>query len=387
MLNFNFCNPTRMIFGKNTISSLGEQISKEGLKKVILLYGKGSIFKNGVYDEAISSLKENNIEYVELSGIKPNPVLSKVREAIGLMRENEVEAIVAIGGGSTIDTAKAASAGFYYEGDVWDLFEGKAVPKKALPIFTVLTISATGSEMNSGGVITNEDEDKKWGFGSPLLYPKVSIVDPSVQFSLPDNQTVNGAIDTLSHVFELYFDGTKNTDMMDELSEGIIRTMMKHVEILLKHRENYESRAEFAWCSTLALNGYNGTGRKGDWASHNIEHSLSAFYDIAHGAGLAIIFPAWMKYVQQCDVKKFERFAEKIFNITEGTSEEKGAKAIERLKDFYKSLGAPTTLKEIGVNKEELPKLADNAAMRAPIGSLKKLYREDILSIYEIAYE
>lgn len=387
MLNFNFCNPTRMIFGKDTIEQLGKYVAKEGVKKVLVLYGKGSVIKNGVYDKVVKSLKDNGIEFIELSGVKPNPVLSKVKEAIALMKENNVEGIIALGGGSTIDSAKAASAGFYYEGDVWELFEGKGKVQKALPIFTVLTISATGSEMNSGGVITKEDEKKKWAFGSPLLYPKVSVIDPTVQFTLPEKQTVNGAIDTLSHVFELYFDGTKNTDMMDELSEGIIRTMMKHVKILLKDKENYESRSEFAWCSTLALNGYNGTGRTGDWASHNMEHSLSAFYDISHGEGLAIVFPAWMKYVQKEDVKKFERFAEKIFDIKEGTPEEKGAKAIEMLKDFYRSLGAPVTLKEMGISKEDIPKLADNAAMLAPLGTLKKLEREDILKIFEIAYE
>ena len=387
MNNFTYYNPTKMIFGKDTISQIGKQIKDQGVEKVLLLYGKGSVIKNGAYDKVVESLKNSGIQYIDFSGVKPNPVLSTVKEAIKVMKDHSVDAILALGGGSVIDSAKAAAAGFYYEGDVWDLFERKAMVNKALPIFTVLTISATGSEMNSGGVITNEAENKKWSFGSPLLYPKVSIIDPTIQFTLPENQTVNGAVDTLSHVFELYLDGTRNTDMMDELSEGIIRTMMKHVKILLKDKENYESRCEFTWSSTLALNGMNGTGRVGDWSSHQIEHSLSAFYDISHGAGLAIVFPAWMRYVQHCHVEKFERFAERIFDIKEGTPEEKGIKAIEKLKEFYKEIGAPTSLKEVGIPREDLIKLAENAALLSPLGTMKELYKEDILKILELCYE
>ncbi|WP_040212520.1 iron-containing alcohol dehydrogenase [Clostridium polynesiense] len=387
MLNFKFYNPTKMIFGKDTIKSIGDHVSSYGITKVLLLYGKGSIFKNGVYDTVTKSLKEHDIEYVEVTGVKANPVVSKVREAIKVMRENDTEAIIAIGGGSVIDSAKAASAGFYYTGDVWDFFERSEEVKRALPIFTVLTISATGSEMNSGGVITNEEQQKKWSFGSPLLYPLVSIVDPSIQSSLPSIQTAHGAIDALSHVFELYFGGTSHTDMMDELSEGIIRTIIKHTPVLLKEPDNYVSRCELAWCATLGLNGINGTGRAGDWSSHSIEHSVSVLNDIAHGSGLAIVMPAWMKYVQHKAVDKFARFGEKIFNITEGTKEEIGLQAIEKLRDFYKSLGAPITLKEAGVKREDIEFIAGNASILEPLGTLMPLYKEDIRKILEIAYE
>ena len=388
MNNFKFQNPTKVIFGKDTISQLGKEISSCGIEKVLLLYGKGSIFKNGSYDAVVKSLKDNNISYMELSGVKANPVLSKVKEAISIIKENNLEAIVALGGGSVIDSAKAICAGVKYEGDVWDMFEGKAQVTSALPFFTILTLSATGSEMNSGAVVTNEEEHKKWSFGSPYTYPKVSIIDPTLQFSLPKNQTVNGAIDAMSHVFELYFDGSKNTDVMDEFSEGILRTIIKHVQILINDPTNYESRAQLCWCATLALNGYNGTGRNyGDWASHQIEHSVSAYYDIAHGAGLAIVFPAWMKYVYKEDIPKFARMGEKLFNITEGSEEERAIKAIDSLKDFYRSLGSPVTLKELDIKYEDLGKLADNAAMQAPMGGLKKLDREDILNIYKLAYE
>lgn len=388
MKDFIYQNPTKIIFGEGTISQIGKEIKRQGVNKVLLLYGGGSIFKNGVYDSVIESLKAYGVEYVEVSGVRPNPVLSKVQEAIDKTHDAEVEGILAVGGGSVYDSAKAISIGHYYDGNVWDFYSTNAKPEAALPIFGVLTISATGSEMNMGSVITKEDENKKWSCGSPLMAPRVSIIDPSIQASLPPNQTANTAIDTMSHVFELYFDGTKDVDILMEYSEGIIRTAMKHVKILLEDPNNYESRAQLAWCATLGLNGSNGVGRSGgDWASHNIEHSLSVLYGVSHGAGLAIVFPAWMKYVYKENLDMFERFAQKIFNITEGTQEEKSIQSIEELKTFFKSLNAPVTLQEIGVKLEELDKIADNAAMQAPLGTLKKLERDDILEILKIAYK
>ncbi|HAR86856.1 MAG TPA: NADH-dependent alcohol dehydrogenase [Clostridium sp.] len=387
MLNFTLYNPTKLVFGENTIESIGNHLSKYEVKKVLIVYGKGSIMKNGVYDTVVQSLKKHNIEFIELSGVKPNPVLSKVQEGIKIAKENEVDGVLAVGGGSVIDSSKAIAAGACYEGDVWEFFEGKGKVEAALPLFTVLTLSATGSEMNAGGVVTNEEEGKKWSFGSPLLYPKVSILDPSVQRSLPANQTANGAIDAISHVFEAYYGGTESTDMLDELSEGIIRTVITHTRELLKDSNNYKSRSELAFAATLALNGLNGVGRKGDWASHSIEHSLSVLNDIAHGSGLAIVMPAWMKYVHKEDVKKFAKFASHVFNINEGNDEEKALKGIESLRNFYKEIGAPITLKEVGVKKEDLDFIADNAAILAPLGTLKPLYRDDIYKILEIAFE
>ncbi|WP_346935178.1 iron-containing alcohol dehydrogenase [Clostridium sp.] len=387
MLNFTLYNPTKLVFGENTIESIGDHLSKYEVKKVLIVYGKGSIMKNGVYDTVVQSLKKHNIEFIELSGVKPNPVLSKVQEGIKLAKENKVDGVLAVGGGSVIDSSKAIAAGACYEGDVWEFFEGKGKVEAALPLFTVLTLSATGSEMNSGGVVTNEEEGKKWSFGSPLLYPKVSILDPSVQRSLPANQTANGAIDAISHVFEAYYGGTESTDMLDELSEGIIRTVITHTRELLKDSNNYKSRSELAFAATLALNGLNGVGRKGDWASHSIEHSLSVLNDIAHGSGLAIVMPAWMKYVYKVDVKKFAKFASRVFNINEGNDEEKALKGIESLRNFYKEIGAPITLKEVGVKNEDLSFIADNAAILAPLGTLKPLYRDDIYKILEIAFE
>lgn len=388
MKNFVYKNPTKIIFGEGTISKIGKEIKESGIKKVLIIYGGGSIFKNGVYDQVTESLKEHGVDYVEVSGVQPNPLLSKVKEAIDKAREENVEGLLAIGGGSVYDTTKAVAVGYKYDGYVWDFYEGKAKPTDSTPIFGVLTISATGSEMNSGSVITNEEEDKKWSFRTRLNFPKVSIIDPTVQYTLPANQTANTAIDTMAHVFELYFDGTENVDVLMEYSEGIIRTTMKHVKILLEDPKNYQSRAQLAWCATLGLNGSNGTGRSGgDWASHKIEHSLSTLYGVSHGAGLAIVFPAWMRYVYKENLDMFNRFAEQIFNIREGSKEEKSLKAIEELKSFFSSLNAPVTLKEIGVKYEELEKIADNAAMLAPFGTLKKLERQDILEILKIAYE
>ncbi|OGU54957.1 MAG: butanol dehydrogenase [Ignavibacteria bacterium RBG_13_36_8] len=389
MKNFEFRNPTKIKFGKNTISEIGEEIIKHGVKKILLLYGQGSIFKNGVYDTTVVSLQAAGIEWFELGSIKPNPVLSKAYEGIKLCKEERIDGILAVGGGSVIDSAKVIAAGALYDGDIWNVFEGNDSVNESLPVFTILTLSATASEMDPYAVITKEDEKKKWSFSAgQSSYPKVSIIDPTVQFSLPKEQTVNGAVDAMSHIFELYFSGTSDTDVQDEIAEGIIRTIITHTKILLEQPDNYESRAQLIWCATLALNGINGVGRNGgDWATHTIEHSISAYYDIAHGAGLAIMFPAWMKYVYKEDLPKFSRFAERVFGIKKGTEEVKAQRGIEALKSFYKEIGAPITLKEIGVTENDLQKLADNASMREPEGKLKELYRKDILKIYRLAYE
>lgn len=385
MKNFDYHNPTRLVFGKDTIKDIGKFVSEYGDKKVLLLYGKGSIFKNGVYDEVVKSLDKYGIEYVEMSGVQPNPVLSKVRETVDFMKKENVDAIVAVGGGSVLDTSKIAAASFYYDGDPWDFYEKKVFPEKALPIYGVLTISATGSEMNSGGVITNEEEKKKWGWGSKYTYPRLSIVDPSIQKTLPVNQTVNGAVDTLTHVFEEYFDGTKDTLMADEFAEGIIRTTMETVKVLIKNPNDYEARANLAWAATLALNGLNGLGRRGDWASHGIEHSISAYYDIAHAEGLAMVMPAWMKFVYKEDVDKFARFGEKIFGITGEDKEEVALKAIEAYKSFLKEIGAPVALKERNIGEDKIDVMAKNALLRGPLGGLKKLEEEDVYKILMLA--
>lgn len=387
MKNFVYENPTKIIFGRETIDKIGCEISSRGIKKILMVYGRNAIKKNGVYDTVLKSLRNANISVIELPGVKSNPVLSKVEEGIELARAQQIEGVLAVGGGSTFDSSKAIAAGTLYDGSVWDFFGRRKEAKAALPIFGVLTISATGSEMNGLGVVTNEQENKKWSLFSPLIYPTVSIIDPSVQTTLPREQTVNGAVDIISHVMELYFDGSRNIDVMDEYSEGIIRTVIKHVQVLLSDPNNYESRAQIAWCATLALNGSNVPGRRGgDFASHAIEHALSVWTDIAHGAGLAIVFPAWMRYVYKENIQQFVRFGEKIFNIYEGSDEERVLQTIDQLKEFYHKIGAPVSMREAGYLEKDLPAIADNVAQLGTIGNLKRLQREDVLEILKLAW-
>ncbi|NPV89777.1 MAG: iron-containing alcohol dehydrogenase [Firmicutes bacterium] len=387
MQNFTYSNPTRVVFGRDTIKRIGLEIRQQSIQKVLLLYGRASIFENGVYKAVTASLNEQGVEFIELGGIQPNPLLSKVREAISLARQHQVQGILAVGGGSVIDSAKAVALGVHYQGEVWDFFENRVRAKAALPVFTVLTLSATGSEMNQFAVITKEDEQKKWSISSPLLYPRVSIIDPLAQTSLSSQQTVNGAVDALSHIFEYYFDGLEDTDLQDEIAEGIIRTIIRHVKILVAQPSNYESRAQLAWCAAMALNGTVGIGHKGgDWASHSIEHSLSALYDIDHGRGLAVIMPAWMRYVSAVDYTKFERLAERVFNIYDIDAETKSLEAIISLRDLYLRLGAPVTLRELGIPYADLERIADNATIEAPLGTFKKLFRGDVLEILKLAY-
>lgn len=387
MENFVFHNETKLIFGKGTIGKIGEEIKSAGFKKVLMLCGGGSIKKNGVYDQVVASLKNSGVEWVEVWGVKPNPVLSKVHEAIEVARKEKVEAILGVGGGSVIDSSKAVAAGVLYEGDIWDAFIGKYKVQKALPIFAVLTISATGTEMNGNAVVTNEKTLEKFAVSSKALYPKVSIIDPSVQASLPREQTVYGAVDAIAHILEYYFDGSDSL-AQNELSEGLIRTIMTCTERLLEDPNDYESRANFAWSATLALNGLTAAGRRGgDWACHRIEHSLSAIYDIAHGAGLAIVFPAWMKYVWREKPEQFVRFSKKIFSI-EGDGEQAVLKGIEAFKGWLKKVGAPVSLKDVNIPAQDLDKIVDNVFRRdEPFGTLKKLGRSDVRKILEIALE
>lgn len=386
MNNFVYHNPTRIIFGKGTFENIGKELKSSGIKKVLLLYGQQSILRNGVFDRVTGSLEQAGVSFYVLGGVQPNPLLEKVNEGIEKVHSENAEAILAVGGGSVFDSAKAIAAGVLYDGDVWDFFDGKTRIKAALPVYGILTLSATGSEMNGNAVITRPEEQKKWGIGSRYLYPVLSIIDPTLQATLPSQQTVNAAADILSHVFELYFDGTKDVEIMQEYSEAIIRTVMKNVKKLLSNAEDYEARAQMAWAATLALNNSNGTGRSGgDWATHDIEHSLSAFFNVAHGSGLAILTPAWMSYVYKEDIDTFARFADKIFGITNGSAEENARAGIEAYKSFLKEIGAPVSLQEIGVTADDLNKMAENAVLQGPLGRLKKLSQSDVLEIYKLA--
>ena len=381
MKDFIFHSPTKIIFGKGRITEIGKELNKDGIKKVLMVYGKGSIKRNGVYDETVSSLRESGIEFVELSGIKPNPVLGKVREGIDTVRKNDCEAVLAVGGGSVIDSAKAIAAGALHTGDVWDFYTGKS-PESALPLYVILTISATGSEMNGNSVVTKDETlEKKAMHGGAITSPKLSIIDPSVQFTLPKEQTVYGGIDAITHVAEYYFNGSKELNFPDRLCESLIRTIIDSTEILLKNPEDYNARAELAWSATMALNGMTAVGRgRGDWSSHQIEHALSALYDIAHGAGLAIILPAWLEYTEDVNGDKIIRLGERVFGMNGGTEQ-----VIERLRALYASWGAPVYLEDAGIALKDIEKIASNGSIGYPLGSAKTLKKEDVLKILGLA--
>ena len=394
MRDFVFYNPTRIIFGRKAADKIGEAVAAAGIRSALLIYGKGSVRTTGLYDRVRASLAQAGVEVEDLAGVQPNPVVSKVREGIALCRERNLEAVIPVGGGSVYDTAKAVAAGVRYEGDIWDLYGDRIPVKGALPIFGILTTSATGSEMNRGSIITNEATRQKWGLHSDFIYPTVSIIDPELQATLPRGQTVWGGIDTIVHVLEVYFDGVRNVDVMSEYSEGIIRTVMKHLPRVMDDASDYDSRAELAWAATLALNESTKCCRTGgDWSTHTIEHSLSASYDIVHAAGLAVIMPAWMEHVRGEYPEIFARFAEKVFGIVAGSSpkgqEQAGLAGIAQLRAYFTSLGAPVTLRDLDIPEADLDRIADNVMETkggAPIGMMKKLVREDVLSILRRAF-
>jgi len=379
MINFTFNTPTKVFFGVGRIKEIGSEIKKSNVKKVLLVAGGGSIKKNGVYDNVIASLQEQGIDWVELWGVVPNPVLSKVVEGISLAKESGVDGVLAVGGGSVIDTAKAIASGIYLD-DVWASFLGKEKIKQALPIFVVLTISATGSECNGNFVITNEGTKQKLGNHSPLVYPKVSIIDPSVQRTLPWNQTANGACDALAHIMESYFSGGGNETTL-YVDEALTKAIIDATDKLMLNEDDLEARANLAWAATLALNGVSAAQLKGDWASHDIEHAISALHpQVAHGAGLAVVFPAWITYVWKENEPTFRRWARNVWDTDDVLT------AVERLKSTYKRWGLPISLRELNLEKSEIPAIAQNATQLGKLGTVKELTQEDVEKILQMAY-
>lgn len=381
MESFAFYNPVKMIYGKGEILKIGEEISAYGIKKVLLVAGGGSIRRNGVYDQVINSLIANGIEWVESWGVKPNPDFVKVREIIEFAGKEEVGAVLAVGGGSVIDTSKAVVAGAVSEQDVWQLFERQTEIVEGLPLFTVLTLSATGTEMDEFAVITNEDERKKWGIYGRGLFPKVSIVDPSVQAQLPWFQTVNGAIDAFSHVMEQYFSG-KNADTTMSIAESIMKSIIRATDKLQIDPNDYDARADLAWASSLALNGIIRTGTGlGDWATHGIEHGISAVKtDVAHGAGLAVIFPAWIEYIGSDDQEAFARWSKNVWGCDSLKD------AVQAYRDKITHWGHSTTLDDLDVSDEDIDSIV-NAVMQKPLGRIKSLTETDVRAILKTAFK
>lgn len=388
MYDFTFSLPTKVIFGRGVNLKLGEELARDGIASVLLLYGGGSARKTGVYKNVTDSLRANNISFTECSGVRSNPVISKVRETVGILKSNELEAIVAIGGGSVIDSAKAIAAGALYDGDTWDFFARKAKIERALPVYAVVTVSATASEMNYTSVITNEEKGVKLGLHSRHFFPKLTFIDPLLQVDVPETQTVNGGIDAVTHVLETYFTASEGVEVQQEYIEGLVRSLLRLVPALIANPADYDARSQYAWATICALNGtaFAGYPTRGDFASHQLGHVLSARLDAVHGATLSVMMPAWMKYVYKEDVKTFARFAEKVFGITCGDEEEQAWAGIEALRGRFASFGAPVTLRELGVKEEDIQEYAAAATQGGPLGVLKKIRGEDALEIYRLAY-
>lgn len=385
MENFTYHNPTKLIFGKDQLNVLPEELKNYG-KNVLLVYGGGSIKQNGLYDKVIRLLNDAEASIFELVGVEPNPRLSTVRKGIEICQNGKIDFLLAVGGGSVIDCTKAIAAGAVYDGDVWDIINKKVTATKALPFGTVLTLAATGSEMNPDSVITNWETNEKYVWGSEVTHPKFSILDPVNTFSVPRDQTVYGMVDMMSHVFEQYFHNVKNTKLQDRMCYSVLQTVIETAPKLLEDLESYEHRETILYSGTIALNGTLQMGYFGDWASHTIEHAVSAVYDIPHAGGLAILFPNWMRHTIDQDVDRMKRLMTNMFEMeTEGkTDKEIVLEGIDKLSAFWSSLGAPSRLADYNIGDDRLEEIAEIAAREMEhggFGNFKKLTKEDVLSI------
>lgn len=392
MNNFEFLVPTKVIFGKDVQNDVGNQVKKLCSGKVLLHYGGKSARQSGLLTQICTSFDKCGIDYVELGGVRPNPRLSLVRQGIELCRKESIEFILAVGGGSVIDSAKAISIGVPYDGDVWDFFSGKASPRCALPIGAVLTIPASGSETSDSCVITNDDNPDyilKKGCNCETFRCKFALMNPELCYTLPAYQTACGSVDILAHIMERYFTNTRNVELTDSLCEAAMRSVVSLAPRVLAEPFDYDCRANLMWAGSLAHNGVFSTGRTGDWASHKIEHEISAIYDIAHGAGLAIIFPAWLKYVYKHDIMRVARFAVTVFGaeLDYGNPERTAIEGIRRLEEFYRNLGLVTTLSECGIDDSRLVEMSEKATNNDSItlGQFVKLTSKDVLEIYRLA--
>ena len=380
MFDFTFHNPTKIQFGRGKERNIGLYMREFDAKRTLLIYGSERIKKDGLFDTVAASLKENGIEFIELGGVVSNPVLSKVYEGIELARKFNADSVLSVGGGSCLDSAKAIAAGALYEGDVWDFFTGKD-PSRALKIFDVITLAATGSEMNSGAVVTNEATKQKFSIHGDMLYPLVSVVNPQLQASVSREYLVYSAADIIAHSIEGYFTAKVQPDIVNLYIESNIKTVMKTTEILLADPDNYDARAEFAWAATMALNGLTYVGTHGySYPNQMLEHAMSAVVNCAHGAGLAVIMPAWMKWYKSRNLSAFERFAREIFGVS---SADEG---IAAFKAWLSKIGAPVSLKAVGIEGETLDEVVNLAYDYAVNWRKDKLYtKENIKEIFELA--
>ncbi|MBE1556392.1 iron-containing alcohol dehydrogenase [Sporosarcina limicola] len=382
MNDFVFQNPVKLIFGKGQLQELPKELVGYG-KKVLVVYGGGSIKRSGLYDEVMTILNDNGIEVHELSGVEPNPRVSTARRGATICKENGIDLILAVGGGSVIDCTKLIASAAKYDGDAWDLVTRKAFASEALPFGTVLTLAATGSEMNAGSVITNEETEEKYGWGGPLNYPKFSILDPTYTLTVPKDHTIYGIVDMMSHIFEQYFNDATNTPVQDGMREGVLRAIMEAGPKLVEDLDNYDLRETILFAGTMGLNGFLGMGSNGDWATHGIEHAVSAVYDIPHAGGLAALFPNWMRYNVHVNPARFAKLAVNVFGVeSEGkTAEEIAFEGIDNLRSFWTSLGAPETLAYYDIDDSKLELMVEKASVNGPFGGFNSLNKEAVLSI------
>lgn len=385
MNNFTFQVPTKIHFGKGQIKQLREEVAKYG-KRVLLVYGGGSIKKMGLYDEVYAQLEGFSIE--EVSGVNPNPRIESVYQGATICKEKNIDVVLSVGGGSTLDCSKVIAAGACFDGDAWDLVSGKVAIEKALPVIDIITLSATGSEMNNTAVISNMQENLKLGLKSDHLYPKVSILDPTYTFSVPANQTAAGTADIMSHVMEAYFNDTKGAFFQQELAHSLLRLCIQYGPLAIQEPDNYEARANLMWGSTIALNGLIASGFGGGWSCHSMEHVLSAYHDVTHGVGLAILTPRWMRHIlDDSTVDRFVLFGTQVWGIDASLEAfEIANKAIDALEKFFKEqLQIPMTLEEVGVPRSSYGAMAETAVSikGGKLSGWRSLYKEDIIAIYE----
>lgn len=387
MQNFVYDVPTKIRFGKGEEAMCGRELAGIGASRVLVHYGSDRVKISGLLGRIEDSLQESGLSAVELGGVAPNPRLELVRRGIDLCREEKVDAILCVGGGSVIDSAKGIAAGVLYNGDVWDFYTDKATPSDALPLGVVLTIPAAGSESSPGSVVTKPESRQKFYFNAQCVRPRFAILNPELTFSLPPFQPAAGAADIMAHIMERYFTREPNVDLTDRLCEAALRTIIRNVPKVLADPEDYASRAEIMWTGTIAHNDLLGTGRVDDWSSHDIEHELSAQYDVTHGAGLAVIFPAWMRYVNGEDPDRFVQFATRVWNVEYKADDRQAMidEGIKKLRDFFSLIGLPTSLKELGVEDQRYDQMARQALRHGSLGNFKKLNQKDVVEIYRLA--
>ena len=388
MNNFNFYSPTYFIFGKERENEAGKYVKRFGGTRVLIHFGSGSVQKSGLLDRVKASLLAENIYFTELGGVVPNPRSELVYKGIDICKTDKIDFVLAVGGGSVIDSAKAIALSAIYDGDFWDFYTGKKQVEKALPVATVLTISAAGSEGSTGSVITHENGMLKRAANGDALRPVFSILNPELTCSLPAYQTACGSTDMMAHVMERYFTNTKDVEITDRISEAILLTVIKETPKALANPNDYEARANLMWAGMVAHNDTCGVGRDSDWATHMMEHELSGLYDVAHGAGLAVMFPAWMKYVMNHDIKRFAQFAVRVWDCEMDfqNPEKTALQGIERYEQFMTSIGMPIRFSQLGAKAEDIPTLVKTMGLgKNTLGSFVKLTEEDVRKIYELA--